>query len=306
MARSGAGRARSRSIAGSSTRASSCSELFLMTREVLREVGEATRQKMRRVRPRVTRGGSFPFLRAVSNVLVRDLTTRIVLSDLRSGVPTIYATYVGYDVVAHHAGPHRPDALSVLARLDRETRAAARSCRGRTARVRRRPRVRPRPVAGRAVPAALRAAPGGHRARPGRGIVGVHGGGHHRDVGPPQRGAVGDRPRRSARPRGGRDVPCGRACATATSRSAPTESRPARRRPKSSSAHRATSRMSTCRPCPAACRSTWCARRTRVWSKGSSTHPGIQFVMGTTDAGPVVLGRHGAHVPRRRHSRGRS
>ena len=51
---------------------------------------------------------------------MRDLTTRIVLSDLRSGVPTIYATYVGYDVVAHHAGPHRPDALRVLARLDRE------------------------------------------------------------------------------------------------------------------------------------------------------------------------------------------
>jgi hypothetical protein len=96
------------------------SELFLITREVLREVGEATRQKVRRVRPRVSRGRSFPFLRAVSNVLVRDLTTRIVLSDLRSGVPTIYATYVGYDVVAHHAGPHRPDAMRVLARLDRE------------------------------------------------------------------------------------------------------------------------------------------------------------------------------------------
>lgn len=95
-------------------------ELFRMIGEVLTEVGQSTRQRVRRTRPRVKRGGSFPFLRAVSNVLVRDLTTRIVASDLRAGVPAIYATYVGYDVVAHHAGPMRPDSIRVLARLDEE------------------------------------------------------------------------------------------------------------------------------------------------------------------------------------------
>jgi hypothetical protein len=95
-------------------------ELFRMIGEVLTEVGQSTRQRVRRVRPRVRRGGSIPFLRAISNVLLRDLTTRIVLGNLRTGVPTIYATYVGYDVVAHHAGPMRPDAIKVLAGLDRE------------------------------------------------------------------------------------------------------------------------------------------------------------------------------------------
>ena len=95
-------------------------ELFAMIGEVLREVGQSTRQRMKRVRPRVRRGGSFPFLRAISNVLLRDLTSRIVVSNLRAGIPTIYATYVGYDVVAHHAGPTRPDSIKVLARLDRE------------------------------------------------------------------------------------------------------------------------------------------------------------------------------------------
>lgn len=95
-------------------------ELFLMIREVLVEAGQGTRQRVKGVRPRVRRGGSFPFLRAISNVLLRDLTTRIVSSNLRTGVPVIYATYVGYDVVAHHAGPARPDAIKVLARLDKE------------------------------------------------------------------------------------------------------------------------------------------------------------------------------------------
>ena len=95
-------------------------ELFLMIREVLTEVGQSTRQKVRRVQPRAHRGGSVPFLRAISNVFLRDLTTRIVRSNLKHGVPAIYSTYVGYDVVAHHAGPMRPDAIKVLARLDRE------------------------------------------------------------------------------------------------------------------------------------------------------------------------------------------
>ncbi len=95
-------------------------ELFQMIREVLTEIGQSTRQRARRVRPRVRRGGSKPFLRAISNVLLRDLTTRIVRSNLRTAVPVIYATYVGYDVVAHHAGPVRPDSIEVLARLDQE------------------------------------------------------------------------------------------------------------------------------------------------------------------------------------------
>ena len=95
-------------------------ELTLMARELAIEIGQGARQRVRGRRPRVKRGGSFPFLRAISNVLVRDLTTVLARSELAGGVPAIYATYVGYDVVAHHAGPFSPDALLVLADLDRE------------------------------------------------------------------------------------------------------------------------------------------------------------------------------------------
>jgi hypothetical protein len=95
-------------------------ELTLMAREMAIEVGQGARQRVRGHRPRVKRGGSFPFLRAISNVLVRDLTTRLVRGELAAAVPSIYASYVGYDVVAHHAGPFSPDALRVLSDLDRE------------------------------------------------------------------------------------------------------------------------------------------------------------------------------------------
>jgi hypothetical protein len=95
-------------------------ELFLMIREVLIEVGQATRQRVRNIRPRVRRGGSVPFLRAISNVMLRDLTTSVLLSNLRAGLPVMYGTYVGYDVVAHHAGPSTPDAIKALAQLDLE------------------------------------------------------------------------------------------------------------------------------------------------------------------------------------------
>lgn len=94
-------------------------EIALMTAEIGRELVESTRQRLARRQPRVSRLGSFPFLRAVSTVLLRDLTERVVAGDVRRGVPAVYADFVGYDLVAHHAGPETPDAIGVLERLDR-------------------------------------------------------------------------------------------------------------------------------------------------------------------------------------------
>jgi hypothetical protein len=87
-------------------------------REVFVEVWQGWRQRLHNVRPRVGRGGSFPFLRAASNVLLRDLTLHLLRRDIRHGVAIAYSTFVGYDVVAHHAGPERPEALQVLHQLD--------------------------------------------------------------------------------------------------------------------------------------------------------------------------------------------
>jgi hypothetical protein len=87
-------------------------------REVLVEIGQGWRQRVRNVRPRVSRGGSFPFLRAASNVVFRDLTLRLLERDIAGGVPIAYSTFVGYDVMAHHAGPDAPETLRVLRDLD--------------------------------------------------------------------------------------------------------------------------------------------------------------------------------------------
>ncbi len=48
--------------------------------------------------------GVHPLLRVVSNVILREIETFAVLVDVYRGVPAIYATYSGYDVLAHHFG----------------------------------------------------------------------------------------------------------------------------------------------------------------------------------------------------------
>ena len=88
--------------------------------EILRELLQASRQRRHDVRPRVSRGGLYPFLRAFATVITRDLTTQTLIGDLYVGRSVIYADFVGYDEVAHHSGPERYDALDTLRRLDRD------------------------------------------------------------------------------------------------------------------------------------------------------------------------------------------
>ncbi|MEU8827025.1 phage holin family protein [Streptomyces sp. NPDC048636] len=87
--------------------------------EVVRELGQSTRAKLRRERPRVKRGGAYPFIRAFATVVERDVVVAAVIGDILSGRTAVYADLVAYDEVAHHSGPRSRDARQVLARLDR-------------------------------------------------------------------------------------------------------------------------------------------------------------------------------------------
>src|SRR5918912_154230 len=49
--------------------------------------------------------GMFPFMRILSNVIVRELQTMAIMLDIYLGVPVIYSTYMQYDELAHHFGP---------------------------------------------------------------------------------------------------------------------------------------------------------------------------------------------------------
>ncbi|MEV8455230.1 phage holin family protein [Streptomyces sp. NPDC052095] len=87
--------------------------------EVGREIGQSTRARMRKVTPRVKRGGLYPFIRAFATVVERDVVVSAVIGDMFAGRTAVYADLVAYDEVAHHSGPHSRDAEKVLARLDR-------------------------------------------------------------------------------------------------------------------------------------------------------------------------------------------
>lgn len=88
--------------------------------DVVREYAAGIWQLIRNDRPRVPRFGVYPWLRAATTSILRELTTFAVAGDLMRGVPSIYATYVAYDEVAHHSGILRADALRVLRDIDRD------------------------------------------------------------------------------------------------------------------------------------------------------------------------------------------
>jgi hypothetical protein len=66
-----------------------------------------------------TRQGLFPLIRIFCNVILRELQTFGVISDVYTGVPRIYTTYSGYDEIAHHFGPESWPALKNLQYIDR-------------------------------------------------------------------------------------------------------------------------------------------------------------------------------------------
>ncbi len=80
----------------------------------------AARHQRRSGAEHIDRGGLYPFIRAAITVVMRDLNTAMLMADVVEGIPVSYATFVGYDEVAHHSGIREPDALAVLRRHDRQ------------------------------------------------------------------------------------------------------------------------------------------------------------------------------------------
>jgi hypothetical protein len=94
-----------------------------MVAEIVVEYWEGFQQRLRNVQPRMHRGGAYPFLRAVTNVFMRDATVWLVVDDMYAARLVSYCDLLGYDEVAHHAGPESEDALRVLRGLDRQLAA---------------------------------------------------------------------------------------------------------------------------------------------------------------------------------------
>lgn len=94
--------------------------ILLMVLELMRELYQSTSQILSKHRPRIRRTLLFALERTVSAVLIRELTTHILIEEMFRGSQTIYATYFGYDVVAHHTGVASPGALTTLRDIDKQ------------------------------------------------------------------------------------------------------------------------------------------------------------------------------------------
>jgi uncharacterized membrane protein YvlD (DUF360 family) len=93
--------------------------VVLTVGEFAKELLEARRQRVRDVQPRVHRGFTFAILRAITNVVLRDLNTTFVVRAMTLGAPIIYVDLADYDEIAHHAGPERLESLRALTGVDR-------------------------------------------------------------------------------------------------------------------------------------------------------------------------------------------
>ncbi len=92
--------------------------VLLTLGEAAKEVWQARRQAAAGIEPRIHRGGSYPLLRGVTNVLLRQVSVSLVAERMLRGVPVIYVDFTDYDEIAHHAGPERGEALDALDGVD--------------------------------------------------------------------------------------------------------------------------------------------------------------------------------------------
>lgn len=81
------------------------------------------RDRRQDVQPRLDkhhRNFKYALVRAVTTVFLRELNIYTLIGDMYAGVPSAYATFVGYDEVAHHSGVESKDAYDALFKIDQQ------------------------------------------------------------------------------------------------------------------------------------------------------------------------------------------
>lgn len=101
--------------------------LLLTLGEMTKELVSAARTARAGIEPRIHRGIRYALARAVTNVLLRGISTALVIDEMYRGTPVIYVDYVDYDEIAHYSGPERGEALDALDGVDRTIRSIARA-----------------------------------------------------------------------------------------------------------------------------------------------------------------------------------
>ena len=91
--------------------------LFLW--DIILEFKSQIVHKIKNIQPRIRRTIVYAAVRAGANIVLRDATTDVLTSEILAGnIDTAYATYMGYDEIAHHSGVHDDDVWKVLKNID--------------------------------------------------------------------------------------------------------------------------------------------------------------------------------------------
>ena len=95
--------------------------IVLFMWDMITEIVSRLRQWRKNIRPRMNRSIIYLVVRATANVFLREITTSTIIGDIFTGrADAVYATYVGYDEIAHHSGTRDNDAFNALKQLDKQ------------------------------------------------------------------------------------------------------------------------------------------------------------------------------------------
>ena len=93
--------------------------LFLW--DILLELKSQIIHDLKNIQPRLRRNIVYAAVRAGANVVLREITTDVLTSEILSGnIDTAYATYMGYDEIAHHSGVEDDDVWGALKKIDQQ------------------------------------------------------------------------------------------------------------------------------------------------------------------------------------------
>ena len=93
--------------------------IILFLWEIIVEIKSQIVHKVKNIQPRLRRNIIYATIRAGANVLLREVATETLIADMLKGeVNSAYASYVGYDEVAHHSGINDNDVWNVLKQID--------------------------------------------------------------------------------------------------------------------------------------------------------------------------------------------
>ena len=97
---------------------------YSYVRWTLLSIGEVIKELVQaRAAARTESGGPrafpYPLARAATNVLLRHLSTALVIEEMWRHTSPIYVDFVDYDEIAHHAGPESVEARDAIAGVDK-------------------------------------------------------------------------------------------------------------------------------------------------------------------------------------------